>query len=85
MLSSQTLGELVNSIPCVSNEMPEEIYEDDELVGYDPNTIHQNSGATLLIEGVLHGDDQSEQDYARYVNFAHPVSSPTHPLSGIAS
>lgn len=68
-LSSQSLGDLVNCIPCVSNEMPEEVYEDGELVGYDPNTIHKNSGAVILIEGVLYGDGQGEQDYATYVDF----------------
>ena len=64
-LSSQSLGDLVNCIPCVSNEMPEEVYEDDELVGYDLNTIHKNPGAVVLIEGVLYGDGNEEQDYAR--------------------
>lgn len=59
--------------------MPEEIHEDGELVGYDPNTIHKNPGAVLLIEGVLHGDDQNEQDYARCVGFAYPVFSPDPP------
>ena len=68
-LSSQSLGDLVNCIPCVSNEIPEEVYEDDELVGYDPNAIHENSGAVVLIEGVLHGEDQGEQDYAKCAVF----------------
>jgi snRNA-activating protein complex subunit 3 len=64
-LSSQSLGDLVNCIPCVSNEMPEEVYEDDELVGYDLNTIHKNPGAVVLIEGVLYGNGNEEQDYAK--------------------
>ncbi|KAF9793024.1 snRNA-activating protein of 50kDa MW C terminal-domain-containing protein [Thelephora terrestris] len=63
-LTSQNLGDLVNCIPCVSNEMPEEVYEDDELAGYSPNTTHKNPGAVVLIEGVLYGDDQGDQDYA---------------------
>ena len=65
--------------------MPEEIYEDGELVGYDPNTIHKNPGAVSLIEGVLYGDDQSGQDYARCANFARLVLFLTHPPFGIAS
>ena len=75
VLSSQTLEDLVNCIPCVSNEMPEEVYEDDELVGYDPNTIHKNSGAVVLVEGVLYGDGQGEQDYATCVDFAGCTAS----------
>lgn len=78
-LSSQNLDELVNCIPCVSNEMPEEVYEDGELVGYDPNTIHKNPGAVILIEGVLYGDGQGEQDYARCADFADSISSWIHP------
>ena len=62
----------MNCIPCISNEMPEEVYEDDELVGYDPNTIYKNSGAVVLIEGVLYGDGRGDQDYARYTNFLGP-------------
>lgn len=84
-LSSQTLGELVNCIPCVSNEMPEEVYEDDELIGYDPNTTHKNSGAVVLIEGVLYGDDEGEQDYARYAGIVDRVAPGAHPSHGIAS
>ena len=68
-LSSQSLGDLVNCIPCISNEMPEEVYEGDELVGYHSKTIHKNPGAVVLIEGVLYGDE-GEQDYAKYAGFA---------------
>lgn len=64
-LSSQSLGDLVSCIPCTSKEMPEEMWEDSELVGYDLNTIHKNPGAVILIEGVLYGDGQGEQDYAK--------------------
>ena len=49
--------------------MPEEVYEDDELVGYDPNVIHESSGAVVLIEGVLHDEDQGEQYYAKCAVF----------------
>lgn len=59
----------MNCIPCVSNEMPEEVYEVDELVGYDPNTIPRNLGAVVLVEGVLYSDDQGDQDYAKYTSF----------------
>lgn len=56
----------MNCIPCISNELPEEVCEDDELVGYDPNTFHKNPGAVVLIEGVLYGDGQGDQNYAKY-------------------
>lgn len=84
VLSSQNLGELVNCIPCVSNEMPEEIREGGELVGYDPNTIHKNPGAVVLIEDVLYDDDQGERDYAKYVDFVDLILSWTHPPLVIA-
>ena len=68
----------MNCIPCVSNEIPEEVYEGDELIGYDPNTIHKNTGAVVLIEDVLYGDDEGEQDYAKCVSFAGCVSPWAH-------
>jgi len=65
--------------------MPEEVCEDDEVVGYDPNTIQNNPGAVVLIEGVLYGDDGGEQDYAMYAVFAGCFPVWTHPPFGIAS
>ena len=85
LLSSQNLGELVNCIPCTSNEMPEEVYQDGELVGYDPNTIHKNPGVVVFVEGVLYDDGQDEQDYARCVNFADRILSWTNPPPMIAN
>jgi len=73
-LSSQSLGDLANCIPCVSNEIPEEICEGDELIGYDPNTIHKNPGAVVLIEDVLYGDNGDDRDYAECVSFADRFS-----------
>jgi len=65
--------------------MPEEVYQDGELVGYDPNTVNKNPGAVVLIEGILYGDGQDEQDYARYASFADDIPSWTHPSPMIAS
>jgi len=65
--------------------MPEEVYEDDELVGYDPNTIHKNPGTVVLIEGVLYGDDGGEQDYAKCAIFAGRFPTWAHPPFGIYS
>lgn len=50
--------------------MPEEISEDGELVGYEPKTIHKNTGAVVLIEDMLYGDGQGDQDYAKYTGFS---------------
>ena len=61
--------------------MPEEVCEDDELVGYDPNTIHKNTGAVVLIEGVLYGSGRGDQDYAKYPSFPGVFFSPwTYPI-----
>lgn len=54
--------------------MPEEIYEDGEIIGYDQNAIHKNSGAVVLIEDVLYGDDREDQDYARCGDSSGPFS-----------
>ena len=62
--------------------MPEEVYEDDELVGYDPNAIHKNLGAVVLIEGVLYGDDEGEQDYAKCAGSADDSLPWTYPPFG---
>lgn len=74
----------MNCIPCISNEMPEEVYEDDELVGYNPNSIHKNPGTVVLIEGVLYGDGQGDQDYARCTGFPGLLLPLTYHL-GIAN
>jgi snRNA-activating protein complex subunit 3 len=67
VLSSQTLGDLYEAIPCISNEIPPETCEDDEMVGYDikgkqPPGV--STGAVICIEGLAYGDGRSEEDYA---------------------
>lgn len=64
--------------------MPEEVCEDDELVGYNPNAIHENPGAVVLIEGALHGDDQDGQDYAKCVILTTTLRCLTYPPFGTA-
>jgi len=67
LLSSQTLGDLFECIPCPSNEMRKERYEDDEMVGYDiddQGILGGSSGAVICIQGLAYGDGQKEEDYA---------------------
>lgn len=69
LLSSQSLGDLFETIPCTSNEIPKETYDGDEMLGYElgENTTPAESvGCVICIEGLAYGDGQSEEDYAEY-------------------
>lgn len=66
VLSSQTLGDLYDTIPCTSNELPSEIIVDGKVTGYSDETP-SHRGAVICIEGVVHGDGQSEEDYSECV------------------
>lgn len=66
LLASQSLGDLFETIPCTSNEIPEEILEDERILGYDNSEVPNSSGCAIYIEGVVYGDGQSEDDYAKY-------------------
>ncbi|KAJ7178353.1 snRNA-activating protein of 50kDa MW C terminal-domain-containing protein [Mycena crocata] len=63
ILSSQTLGDLFEMIPCISNEIPEEILDDERITGYR-NDVPTRPGCVICIEGVAYGDGESEFDYA---------------------
>jgi snRNA-activating protein complex subunit 3 len=66
ILSSQTLGDLFEMIPCTSNELTEEILDDDDRVtGY--RDVPTRPGCVICIEGVAYGDGESEFDYAECV------------------
>jgi snRNA-activating protein complex subunit 3 len=67
LLASQTLGDLFETIPCTSNELPNEIIEDDHIIGYDNSELPNSSGCAMCIEGLVYGDGQSEEDYAEYL------------------
>ena len=67
VLSSQTLGDLYEAIPCPSNEIPSE--DDDanaEFIKYHRNAP-SHKGTVIYIEGVAYGDGQAEEDYAESV------------------
>ena len=74
LLSSQTLGDLYEVIPCTSNELPAEIVDESgAIVGYkecredNDMAVDKNGGAVVCIEDVLYGDGESGDDYAEYV------------------
>lgn len=68
MLSSQTLGDLFDIVPCTSNEIPEEILDDTgRLKGYRTiigGSPEGSTGCAMFIDGMLYGDGQSEEDYS---------------------
>ncbi|KAK1218806.1 hypothetical protein PQX77_018483 [Marasmius sp. AFHP31] len=65
ILSSQTLGDLFEAIPCPSNELPAEKHEDSRVIGYDTNKRMEGShGTVICINGLAYGDGMSETDYA---------------------
>ncbi|KIK67209.1 hypothetical protein GYMLUDRAFT_37277 [Collybiopsis luxurians FD-317 M1] len=63
--ASQSLGDLFEAIPCVSNELPEEILEDDQVTGYkEVGGINGSSGCVMIINDLAFGDGLNEEDYA---------------------
>ncbi|KAI0321160.1 snRNA-activating protein of 50kDa MW C terminal-domain-containing protein [Amylostereum chailletii] len=67
VLSSQTLGDLYEVIPCTSNEMPQEQYDNGVFAGYElaeDDALPTSSGAVMVIEDTAYGDGMSEPDYA---------------------
>lgn len=67
LLSSQTLGDLFDAIPCTSNEMPQETLDEQGNVRWTQASTSASSGAVFCIEDMLYGDGQSEKDYSEYV------------------
>jgi snRNA-activating protein complex subunit 3 len=67
VLSSNTLGELYNVLPCPSKELPDESTVDGLLVGHESGPSKCPSGYVVVIEGTAYGDGLTESDYARYV------------------
>jgi snRNA-activating protein complex subunit 3 len=70
ILSSQTVGDMFEVIPCTSNEIPSETVDaDSALTGFAPLDPSQPtfSGCVVCIEGVAYGDGQSDEDYSEYV------------------
>lgn len=67
LLTSQTLGDLYDVIPCPSKEQPSETRDEDGiLTGYDLKQP-ESSGCVLCVNGVAYGDGLEVEDYAEYV------------------
>ncbi|KAJ7268821.1 snRNA-activating protein of 50kDa MW C terminal-domain-containing protein [Mycena haematopus] len=64
LLSSQTLGDLFDAIPCTSNEIPEEILDDGRVTAYRDDGVPTRPGYVICIEGLAYGDGENEVDYA---------------------
>jgi snRNA-activating protein complex subunit 3 len=67
ILSSQSIGDMFEVIPCVSNEIPREVTDDEgNVTGYEPASAEDPAftGCVVCIEGVAYGDGQSEEDYS---------------------
>ncbi|KAI9508786.1 snRNA-activating protein of 50kDa MW C terminal-domain-containing protein [Russula earlei] len=64
VLSSNTLGELYDVIPCTSNELSDESTLDGTFVGYEPGPSKHPGGCVVVIEGTAYGDGLTRTDYA---------------------
>lgn len=68
VLSSETIGDFVETIPCSSNETPaEDTDAGGEIVRYCSVGMPPQRGSVVCIEGTAYGDGLSERDYAVYV------------------
>jgi hypothetical protein len=76
-LSSNTLGELYNIMPCPSKELPDERTVDEKFVGYESGPSKRPGGCVVVIEGTVYGDGLT--DYAR-CSLIQPNAEPdAHP------
>jgi len=65
LTASQTLGDLFEVMPCVSNELPDEIMKDNELSGYkEADRMSGSNGSVIVINDLAYGDGLNEEDYA---------------------
>ncbi|KAL6310357.1 snRNA-activating protein of 50kDa MW C terminal-domain-containing protein [Sparassis latifolia] len=66
LLSSQTIGDLFDVIPCWSSEIPKECVGDDGgIAGYETSAdTDESTGCVICIDGVAYGDGQSAEDYS---------------------
>lgn len=64
-ISTQTLGDVFDALPCVSNELPSEIMDGwGQVTGYTTDQPQESSGCAVCIGGLAYGDGMSEKDYA---------------------
>ena len=77
LLSSHTLGDLFDVIPCPSNEIPEAPAPSSSGT-WGEASARGSSGAVICLEDVAYGDGQSEQDYSEYASFFLPLHRVPH-------
>ncbi|KAF8342178.1 snRNA-activating protein of 50kDa MW C terminal-domain-containing protein [Cantharellus anzutake] len=76
-LSTQTLGDVYDNMPCLEKFLPQEILSDDgkTLVGYEDH-VEEGKGVVICVEGVVHGDGLGAHDYGEklktYINKRGP-------------
>ncbi|KAK0485786.1 Golgi complex component 7-domain-containing protein [Armillaria novae-zelandiae] len=61
-LSSQALGDIIETMPCASNDLPKEISSHGQVA--TELAVNASSGSVVCIEDVLYGDGMNEIDYA---------------------
>jgi snRNA-activating protein complex subunit 3 len=60
---------LFDSLPCTSEELPQEVLDEERgITGYDDSPATESSGGLMVIENLVFGDGMDEQDYAEYGN-----------------
>ncbi|KAH9949551.1 snRNA-activating protein of 50kDa MW C terminal-domain-containing protein [Amylocystis lapponica] len=86
MLSSQTLGDMYDVVPCSSSEIPKEIVGENGVIeGYQMQTApgaslsEGSTGCAILIDGVLYGDGQDMEDYSDRILKAFPRDKNKYP------
>ncbi|KAI0695476.1 snRNA-activating protein of 50kDa MW C terminal-domain-containing protein [Cytidiella melzeri] len=82
LLSSQSLGDLYDAIPCSCNEMPEKYVDEEGVTRWKDPEFGESTGVTICIEGVAYGDGQSEQDYSDKL-LEHLKTLPSTSVSGV--
>lgn len=65
----------MESIPCVSNEIPQEQTNEQGIVTWQKTSPANSSGSVICVEGVVYGDGQTENDYSELSDLT--VGNPT--------
>jgi snRNA-activating protein complex subunit 3 len=59
------LGDVYETIPCNSHEIPDQVLEDGRIVGFTDLQVPGGGGeCVIVVEGMAYGDGLSEEDYA---------------------
>ncbi|EKM54490.1 uncharacterized protein PHACADRAFT_96477, partial [Phanerochaete carnosa HHB-10118-sp] len=80
LLSSHSLGDLFDVIPCSSNEIPEPPAPSSNET-WGEASARGSSGSVICLEGVAYGDGQSEKDYSECKAAALQKGLPMHEVT----